>query len=190
VPKFRNIEEFQKTLSERFAISSTDVDYEKAFAYVDKVVDREIGKAVGLLTFNSIIIAIAVWGELWLPILASAIASVVLLVLLWVVKGSPEDIQTAQHDFQMTSAMIWQRMVWINVAGAFYRDRRTSRARSGAAPLPFVKVSRTLASRRKLREPGPERCRNQHIYIARIASEKRSFLRRIAEPEKMLAKMG
>jgi hypothetical protein len=117
VPKL-TLGEFQKALSNRFATSSTGVDYEKAFAYVDKVVDREIGKAVGLLTFNSIIIAIAVWGELWLPILASAIASILLLWLLWVVKGSSGDILTAQRDFEITSAMIWQRMVWINVSVA------------------------------------------------------------------------
>lgn len=94
-------------------------DAELAFAYVNKVIDRQISKAGGLLAFNSIVfaglqIAGVSSGPAKLSAVLSLLAALMLLLLMRVKWGSPASFQTADDDLSYSLNMCFNRAMAIS----------------------------------------------------------------------------
>src|SRR5207245_1825352 len=50
---------YQNAVIDRYKSNDGTPDYEKSWSYLDKIINREIVKAGGLLVFNAVLIAIA-----------------------------------------------------------------------------------------------------------------------------------
>ena len=51
---------YQNAVVDRYKAADGTTDYEKAWSYLDRIMGRELGKAGGLLTFNAVLIAVAI----------------------------------------------------------------------------------------------------------------------------------
>ncbi|MFM0427587.1 hypothetical protein PQQ75_01120 [Paraburkholderia aspalathi] len=88
--------------------NTSESTYEQAFQYLDTVVDRQISKASGLLTFDSILLAVLYaqealyspheWGRMLLTALLF-FACLVLFDMLYPNWSSPKSFETAEEDF-------------------------------------------------------------------------------------------
>lgn len=96
-------------------------NWEKAFSYVNKVLDREINKSIGLLTFNGILFAALSLAENkttlinWAKVLV-LFSCVPLLRVMFVVWGRPSDSSSDQKDFDATFKMVWWRSGFILIS--------------------------------------------------------------------------
>ena len=107
---------YQNAVVDRYKSSDGTTDYEKAWAYLDRIMGREIGKAGGLLTFNAILIAVAIATGPWWSVICPVVASLVLLLLLGVCRGAPSDMTTARDDLMSASRSVWQGMSLIDIS--------------------------------------------------------------------------
>src|ERR1051326_858482 len=78
---------YQNAVVDRYKAADGTTDYEKAWSYLDRIMGRELGKAGGLLTFNAVLIAVAVAMGPWWTVICPVVASLVLLLLLGVARG-------------------------------------------------------------------------------------------------------
>ncbi len=105
LPGTEGANSFETNLATRFNESKP---LEGAVTYIDRVIDRQLNKARGLLSFNSILLAalnfehscVPHWPE-WASILA-LVSSVPLLLLMLVVWGQPSRFATAADDLKAT----------------------------------------------------------------------------------------
>jgi hypothetical protein len=93
-----------------------NVDTEKAVTYMEKALDRQLNKARGLLTFNSILVAALRVQEgqtycCWNNIgsIFAIVSCLPLLLMLWVVWGSNEDYSETVKDFDRLFALCCKR---------------------------------------------------------------------------------
>ena len=101
--------EYVQALLKRYNVTENrERAYDQAFQYLDTVVDRQISKAGGLLTFDSILLAVLYaqealyspheWGRMLLTALLF-FACLVLFDMLYPHWSSPESFETAEKDF-------------------------------------------------------------------------------------------
>ncbi|MBV9015289.1 MAG: hypothetical protein JO058_06495 [Alphaproteobacteria bacterium] len=107
---------YQNAVVDRYKSADGTTDYEKAWSYLDRIMGREIGKAGGLLTFNAILIAVAIATGPWWSVICPVVASLVLLLLLGVCRGAPSDMTTARDDLMAASRSVWQGMSLIDIS--------------------------------------------------------------------------
>jgi hypothetical protein len=93
------------------------VDYVAANAYIDTLTSRTIDKSQGVLTFNSIFIAIAAAGGFPLTaLLASLSAVLTLLVFMVHWKKEPGELASERGDFEASCRLSMNRSILITVA--------------------------------------------------------------------------
>src|SRR5947199_28783 len=63
---------YQDAVVDRYKSSDGTPDYERSWSYLDKILAREMGKAGGLLTFNAVLIAVAIAPDPWSSVLGRA----------------------------------------------------------------------------------------------------------------------
>ena len=107
---------YQNAVVDRYKSADGTTDYEKAWSYLDRIMGREIGKAGGLLTFNAILIAVAIATGPWWSVICPVVASLVLLLLLGVCRGTPSEMTTARDDLMSASRSVWQGMSLIDIS--------------------------------------------------------------------------
>ena len=107
---------YQNAVIDRYKSNDGTPDYEKSWSYLDKIINREIVKAGGLLVFNAVLIAIAVAVGPWWSIVCPALASLVLLLLLGVSRETPTDMSTSRTDCIAASRTVWQGMSLIDIS--------------------------------------------------------------------------
>ena len=107
---------YQNAVVDRYKGADGTTDYERAWSYLDRILGRELGKAGGLLTFNAILIAIAIAAGPWWTVVCPVVASLVLLLLLGVSRGTPSEMTTARDDLMAASRVVWQGMSLIDVS--------------------------------------------------------------------------
>jgi len=107
---------YQNAVVDRYKSADGTTDYEKAWSYLDRIMGREIGKAGGLLTFNAILIAVAIATGPWWSVICPVVASLVLLLLLGVCRGAPSEMTTARDDLMSASRSVWQGMSLIDIS--------------------------------------------------------------------------
>ncbi|MBV9586678.1 MAG: hypothetical protein JO213_17535 [Alphaproteobacteria bacterium] len=107
---------YQNAVVDRYKSADGTTDYEKAWSYLDRIMGREIGKAGGLLTFNAILIAVAIATGPWWSVICPVVASLVLLLLLGVCRGAPSDMTSARDDLMSASRSVWQGMSLIDIS--------------------------------------------------------------------------
>jgi hypothetical protein len=107
---------YQNAVVDRYKSADGSTDYEKAWSYLDRIMGREIGKAGGLLTFNAILIAVAIATGPWWSVICPVVASLILLLLLGVCRGAPSDMTTARDDLMSASRSVWQGMSLIDIS--------------------------------------------------------------------------
>src|SRR5881392_1491216 len=103
---------YQNAVVDRYKAADGTTDYEKAWSYLDRIMGRELGKAGGLLTFNAVAIAMGPWWTVICPV----VASLVLLLLLGVARGTPSEMTSARDDLMAASRTVWQGMSLIDVS--------------------------------------------------------------------------
>ncbi|OYT99284.1 MAG: hypothetical protein CFE40_05300 [Burkholderiales bacterium PBB1] len=92
---------------------------ELAFDYVNRVIDRQISKASGLLAFNSIVFAglqianVSTFAAKLSAVL-SLLAALFLLLLMHVKWGSPDTFQTAEDDLNYSLNVCFNRAMVIS----------------------------------------------------------------------------
>src|SRR5207237_6413707 len=101
---------YQNAVIDRYKSNDGTPDYEKSWSYLDKIINREMVKAGGLLVFNAVLIAIAAAVGPWWSIVCPALASLVLLLLLGVSRETPADISNPRHDHLATASPVGQGM--------------------------------------------------------------------------------
>jgi len=107
---------YQNAVIDRYKSNDGTPDYEKSWSYLDKIINREIVKAGGLLVFNAVLIAIAVAIGPWWSVICPALASLVLLLLLGVSRETPTDISSPRTDFLATARTVWQGMSLVDAS--------------------------------------------------------------------------
>jgi hypothetical protein len=107
---------YQNAVVDRYKSADGTTDYEKAWSYLDRIMGREVGKAGGLLTFNAILIAIAIATGPWWSVICPTVASLLLLLLLGVSRGTPSEMATARDDLMAASRTAWQGMSLIDMS--------------------------------------------------------------------------
>jgi len=68
---------YQNAVVDRYKAADGTTDYEKAWSYLDRIMGRELGKAGGLLTFNAVLIAVAIAMGPWWTVICPVVASLV-----------------------------------------------------------------------------------------------------------------
>src|SRR3954466_1260985 len=107
---------YQDAVVDRYKSSDGTPDYERSWSYLDKILAREMGKAGGLLTFNAVLIAVAIAMGPWWTVICPVVASLVLLLLLGVARGTPSEMTSARDDLMAASRTVWQGMSLIDVS--------------------------------------------------------------------------
>src|SRR5436190_1193303 len=116
---------YQNAVVDRYKAADGTTDYEKAWSYLDRIMGRELGKAGGLLTFNAVLIAVAIAMGPWWTVICPVVASLVLLLLLGVARGTPSEMTSARDDLMAASRTVWQGMPQ-RPAGVRFRMRSLS----------------------------------------------------------------
>src|SRR5205085_12290887 len=91
---------YQDAVVDRYKSSDGTPDYERSWSYLDKILAREIGKAGGLLTFNAVLIAVALATGPWWSVICPVVACLVLLLLMGVSRVTTTDMATPRTDCQ------------------------------------------------------------------------------------------
>jgi len=108
-------EEFEKAILERYSV-------EGAVNYISLIVDRQITKAIGLLTVNTILFAAftntnmhSTYNEIPLIVasLLVLISSFPLITIMYVAWGSKEEYQVAKQDFEGTCKIVYLRSYFL-----------------------------------------------------------------------------
>ena len=107
---------YQDAIVDRYKSPDGTPDYERSWSYVDKIIAREMGKAGGLLTFNAVLIAVALATGPWWSVICPVVACLVLLLLMGVSRETPTDMATPRTDCMATSRTVWQGMSLIDVS--------------------------------------------------------------------------
>ena len=86
-------------------------DGDRAVAYADRIIDRQLNKARGVLTFDSILVASSKIGSTTdrLTMGMAALSALICLVLLWVYWGSPSQYQSYLSEVSETIPTIRKR---------------------------------------------------------------------------------
>lgn len=106
---------FEQALQARFGNESN------AFEYMERVLDRQISKASGLLSYNSILVAALSFGGFphWLGKISAAIAlfsCLPLLLMLYVSWHEAEVYQQAKSDFQSSCVTCYWRSYLLTIS--------------------------------------------------------------------------
>ena len=107
---------YQDAVVDRYKSSDGTPDYERSWSYLDKILAREIGKAGGLLTFNAVLIAVAIATGPWWSVICPVVACLVLLLLMGVSRETPTDMSTPRTDCMAASRTVWQGMSLIDIS--------------------------------------------------------------------------
>ena len=107
---------YQDAVVDRYKSSDGTPDYERSWSYLDKILAREMGKAGGLLTFNAVLIAVAIATGPWWSVICPVVACLVLLLLMGVSREAPTDMATPRTDCMAASKTVWQGMSLVDVA--------------------------------------------------------------------------
>src|SRR5438477_13075770 len=107
---------YQNAVVDRYKAADGTTDYEKAWSYLDRIMGRELGKAGGLLTFNAVLIAVALATGPWWSVICPVVACLVLLLLMGVSREAPTDMATPRTDCMAASKTVWQGMSLVDVA--------------------------------------------------------------------------
>jgi hypothetical protein len=107
---------YQNAVIDRYKSNDGTPDYEKSWSYLDKIVNREIVKAGGLLVFNAVLIAVAVAFGPWWSVICPVLASLVLLLLLGVSRETASDMSNSRTDFLATARTVWQGMSLVDAS--------------------------------------------------------------------------
>ena len=107
---------YQDAIVDRYKSPDGTPDYERSWSYVDKIIAREMGKAGGLLTFNAVLIAVALATGPWWSVICPVVACLVLLLLMGVSRETPTDMATPRADCMAASRTVWQGMSLIDVS--------------------------------------------------------------------------
>jgi hypothetical protein len=107
---------YQDAIVDRYKSPDGTPDYERSWSYLDKIIAREMGKAGGLLTFNAVLIAVALATGPWWSVICPVVACLVLLLLMGVSRETPTDMATPRTDCMATSRTVWQGMSLIDVS--------------------------------------------------------------------------
>jgi hypothetical protein len=107
---------YQDAVVDRYKSSDGTPDYERSWSYLDKILAREIGKAGGLLTFNAVLIAVAIATGPWWSVICPVVACLVLLLLMGVSRENPTDMSTPRTDCIAASRTVWQGMSLIDIS--------------------------------------------------------------------------
>ena len=89
---------YQEAVVDRYKSQDGTPDYERSWSYLDKILAREMGKAGGLLTFNAVLIAVALATGPWWSVICPVVACLVLLLLMGVSRETPTDMSTPRTD--------------------------------------------------------------------------------------------
>ena len=131
---------YQNAVVDRYKAADGTTDYEKAWSYLDRIMGRELGKAGGLLTFNAVLIAVAIAMGPWWTVICPVVASLVLLLLLGVARGTPSVVRRSswnaassawssrRRSINILCSMIGCRGSIAMCRTAFIRSARGSRA--------------------------------------------------------------
>jgi hypothetical protein len=107
---------YQNAVVDRYKAADGTTDYEKAWSYLDRIMGRELGKAGGLLTFNAVLIAVAIATGPWWSVICPVVACLVLLLLMGVSRETPTDMSTSRTDCIAASRTVWQGMSLIDIS--------------------------------------------------------------------------
>ena len=107
---------YQNAVVDRYKAADGTTDYEKAWSYLDRIMGRELGKAGGLLTFNAVLIAVAIATGPWWSVICPVVACLVLLLLMGVSRETPTDMSTPRTDCMAASRTVWQGMSLIDIS--------------------------------------------------------------------------
>lgn len=91
-------------------------DAEKAFMYIEKVLDRQINKTRGILTSTSILAGVALVMESFGAIIAAFISVFMLLSIFFVQWDSLPRYQNAEADFKATCRTCYTRSIIMSIA--------------------------------------------------------------------------
>src|SRR5260221_11464829 len=89
---------YQDAIVDRYKSPDGTPDYERSWSYLDKIIAREMGKAGGLLTFNAVLIAVALATGPWWSVICPVVACLVLLLLMGGSRETPTDMATPRTD--------------------------------------------------------------------------------------------
>lgn len=97
---------------------------DRASAYMERVIDRIINKARGILPFNSILLVIVGMERaeqknplvIAVTLASLAFSSLILLTLFWVHWGKVDHYQKASDEFNATARIIWFRSYVLQIA--------------------------------------------------------------------------
>src|ERR1700704_38942 len=106
---------YQDAIVDRYKSPDGTPDYERSWSYVDKIIAREMGKAGGLLTFNAVLIAVALATGPWWSVVCPVVAGLVLLLLMGGSRETPTDMATPRTDCMAASRTVWQGMWLVDV---------------------------------------------------------------------------
>lgn len=103
---------FVEAMEERF-----EGAMETAVAYVERVSDRQINKARGLLSYNALLVAIFELSESQdlikhIGSLSALSSALLLLILMYVVWGACDQYRSASEDFKRGCEILYRR-AWI-----------------------------------------------------------------------------
>jgi hypothetical protein len=107
---------YQNAIVDRYKAADGTPDYERSWSYLDKILAREMGKAGGLLTFNAVLIAVALATGPWWSVICPVVACLVLLLLMGVSREAPTDMATPRTDCLAASKTVWQGMSLIDIS--------------------------------------------------------------------------
>lgn len=106
----------ERRLFEDALLSRFGGDAEKAQAYMDKVLDRQINKARGLLSATSILAGIAIYvGSTFATLMAFA-SILCMLDILFVRWSATPSYATAHEDFLRTCRLCYSRSILVTLA--------------------------------------------------------------------------
>src|SRR5258706_11227285 len=89
---------YQDAIVDRYKSPDGTPDYERSWSYVDKIIAREMGKAGGLLTFNAVLIAVALATGPWGSVICPVVACLLLLLPMGGSRATPTRMATPPSD--------------------------------------------------------------------------------------------
>lgn len=93
-------------------------DYEKAYATMEMILNRQISKAGGILSCVSILTGIGVYLHLFLPVVLTLITILLMMTLYYVQWSRPETYSSARGEFESISELCYTRSVTIALGSA------------------------------------------------------------------------
>lgn len=87
----------------------------EASAYIDRIIDRQITKAGGILNGTAILAGISVYVKALLPLGLALVTILLMLTLYYVQWSRPDHFRTAQKDFESMIELCYTRSVTITI---------------------------------------------------------------------------